>query len=174
MPPTFGRPCDWKWVAPLHFILSVIFLILSRIFPSKHMDKHDCPFRCHEPGCTREKGFTDSGGLLHHQREVHQKYTNARMPIMCPYADCGRSSGNGFTRRENLREHLRRRHQHADDFGRNNRLHDATKDLSEANDGGNIRKEFTQLYREVQVYDRRLEELECKVAVLQSAIARSS
>jgi hypothetical protein len=92
---------------------------------------------------------------------------------MCPYADCNRSSGNGFKRRENFREHLHRRHQHADDVTRNNRLHDATKDLSEANDGGNLRKELTQLYREAQVHDRHLEKLECKVAVLQAAIARS-
>ncbi|KAI2787083.1 hypothetical protein POX_f07440 [Penicillium oxalicum] len=115
------------------------------------MDKHDRSFRCHEPGCSRENGFTDSSGLLRHQREVHQKYTNARMPIMCPCADCSRSSGNIFTQRENLREHLRRRHQQADDFSRNTCLHDATEVLSEANDGGNIRKESTQLYREVQV-----------------------
>lgn len=29
---------------------------------------------------------------------------------MCPFLDCNRSSGKGFTRQENLKEHLRRLH----------------------------------------------------------------
>ncbi|KAF7712897.1 Zinc finger C2H2 type domain-containing protein [Penicillium ucsense] len=178
MPPTFRRPCEW----------------------SKHMDKHDRPFRCHEPGCNRGQGFTYSGGLLRHQREVHKKYTNAITPIVCPYTDCNRSSGNGFTRRENLREHLRRRHRHTDDVNRgtstvvnpwitevgvpDNHLPAAFVDncrddspseiLSEANDKGHLRNEFKQLLEEVQEQNRRLKELEHTVAALQSAIAPSS
>jgi hypothetical protein len=34
---------------------------------------------------------------------------------MCPYKDCKRSTGSGFTRKENLNEHLRRVHRRADD-----------------------------------------------------------
>jgi hypothetical protein len=78
------------------------------------MDKHDRPFTCQEPNCNITRGFTYAGGLLRHQREVHRKNLNGP-PIMCPYADCNRSSGNGFTRQENLREHLRRRHLHTHD-----------------------------------------------------------
>ncbi|KAA8651809.1 putative C2H2 transcription factor [Aspergillus tanneri] len=89
-PPTFRRPCEWN----------------------KHMDKHDRPYKCLEPGCDKIQGFTYSGGLLRHQREVHKKNINAKKPLMCPYADCNRSTGNGFTRQENLKEHLRRRHMH--------------------------------------------------------------
>jgi hypothetical protein len=33
---------------------------------------------------------------------------------MCPYPDCNRSSGKGFTRHENLKEHLRRLHRGGD------------------------------------------------------------
>jgi hypothetical protein len=33
---------------------------------------------------------------------------------MCPYPDCNRSSGKGFTRQENLKEHLRRLHRGGD------------------------------------------------------------
>lgn len=33
---------------------------------------------------------------------------------MCPHQDCKRSTGNGFSRRENLREHLRRVHRGSD------------------------------------------------------------
>lgn len=44
-------------------------------------------------------------------REVHKKGVGpARRPLYCPHANCIRSTGEGFTRRENLEEHLRRRH----------------------------------------------------------------
>lgn len=92
-PPTFRRPCEWN----------------------KHMDKHDRPYKCYEPNCDKIQGFTYSGGLLRHQREVHKKNTDTKKALMCPYTDCNRSTGNGFTRQENLREHLRRRHMHNDD-----------------------------------------------------------
>lgn len=74
------------------------------------MDKHDRPYRCREPGCDKVRGFTYSGGLLRHQREVHKKNEKAKSPRMCPYTDCNRSIGDGFTRQENLNEHIRRRH----------------------------------------------------------------
>lgn len=79
------------------------------------MDKHDRPYKCYEPNCDKIQGFTYSGGLLRHQREVHKKNTDAKKALMCPYGDCNRSTGNGFTRQENLREHLRRRHMHSDE-----------------------------------------------------------
>ena len=87
-PPTFRRPCEWN----------------------KHMDKHDRPYKCVEPGCDKIQGFTYSGGLLRHQREVHKKNISTRDPLFCPYPNCNRHSGNGFTRKENLNEHIRRRH----------------------------------------------------------------
>src|SRR3979490_2183598 len=78
------------------------------------MDKHDRPYKCMEPGCDKIQGFTYSGGLLRHQREVHKKNATTKKPLMCPYGDCNRSTGNGFTRQENLKEHLRRRHMHSE------------------------------------------------------------
>ncbi|TKA59748.1 hypothetical protein B0A49_12035 [Cryomyces minteri] len=77
---------------------------------SKHMDKHDRPYKCTEQGCEKLQGFTYSGGLLRHEREVHKMHGGAKEPLMCPYSDCKRSSGQGFTRRENLTEHVRRVH----------------------------------------------------------------
>ncbi|KAJ6120737.1 hypothetical protein N7523_005017 [Penicillium sp. IBT 18751x] len=175
-PPTFRRPCEWN----------------------KHMDKHDRPYKCFEPGCDKIQGFTYSGGLLRHQREVHKKNTDAKKPLMCPYTDCNRSTGNGFTRQENLREHLRRRHMHADDgtpqvmvdmpWERANELeglranslpatgikrrHDSPNgDLPESDEAGpELHNEVKRLRREVQEKDRRLEELERIVAGLQQAI----
>ena len=48
----FGRRCEW----------------------SKHMDKHDRPYKCPADGCEKLPGFTYSGGLLRHEREVHGKH----------------------------------------------------------------------------------------------------
>ncbi|KAK5018089.1 hypothetical protein LTR39_001181 [Cryomyces antarcticus] len=80
---------------------------------SKHMDKHDRPYKCTEQGCEKLQGFTYSGGLLRHEREVHKMHGGAKEPLMCPYLDCKRSSGQGFTRKENLNEHIRRVHRSA-------------------------------------------------------------
>ena len=68
---------------------------------------------CREPGCEKIRGFTYSGGLLRHQREVHRHHGGPRAPRFCPHRDCKRSSGQGFSRRENLNEHLRRVHRGA-------------------------------------------------------------
>ncbi|KAK4506967.1 hypothetical protein PRZ48_000700 [Zasmidium cellare] len=85
---TFDRKCEW----------------------SKHMDKHDRPYRCPHPSCAKLQGFTYSGGLLRHEREVHGKHGGPKAQLMCPFADCKRHAGKGFTRKENLNEHLRRVH----------------------------------------------------------------
>ena len=79
------------------------------------MDKHDRPYKCPFPQCSKLQGFTYSGGLLRHEREVHKKHGGPREFLMCPYKDCKRSTGAGFTRKENLNEHLRRVHRKADD-----------------------------------------------------------
>lgn len=167
------------------------------------MDKHDRPYKCMEPGCDKVQGFTYSGGLLRHQREVHKKNANAKKPLMCPYADCNRSTGNGFTRQENLKEHLRRRHMHTEN-GASPDLSAAhvtdvegikasflaqTPNMKRKRDGtdtepaviedenGNtidLRSELKRLRDEVREKDRRLAELEKVVAGLQQAMPQAA
>ncbi|KAJ9156349.1 Cell wall transcription factor ACE2 [Pleurostoma richardsiae] len=84
----FNRKCEW----------------------SKHMDKHDRPYKCTAEGCEKLPGFTYSGGLLRHEREVHGKHGGPKNPLHCPHPNCKRHSGKGFSRQENLNEHLRRVH----------------------------------------------------------------
>jgi Zinc finger, C2H2 type len=74
------------------------------------MDKHDRPYKCREPGCDKVRGFTYSGGLLRHQREVHKKNQSIGRELYCQYPNCNRSNSQPFTRQENLKEHIRRRH----------------------------------------------------------------
>lgn len=74
------------------------------------MDKHDRPYKCNVKGCEKLQGFTYSGGLLRHEREVHKMHGGTKKSLFCPFTDCKRSSGSGFTRKENLAEHIRRVH----------------------------------------------------------------
>ena len=74
------------------------------------MDKHDRPYICKNPDCISLQGFTYSGGLLRHQREVHNLHGGAKLKLYCDIAGCKRKVSNPFTRRENLAEHLRRVH----------------------------------------------------------------
>ena len=74
------------------------------------MDKHERPYRCDHPGCEKMKGFTYSGGLARHFREVHDANPMGKQPLYCDIPGCPRSQGKPFTRRENLNEHKRRRH----------------------------------------------------------------
>lgn len=77
----------------------------------KHMDKHTRPYVCEEIGCEKIRGFTYSGGLHRHEREVHHQHGGPKASCLCPHRDCKRSlNGRGFTRKENLVEHLRRVH----------------------------------------------------------------
>ena len=77
---------------------------------SKHMDKHERPYRCPAEGCAKLPGFTYSGGLLRHEREVHGKHGGPKTTVNCPHINCKRHTGKGFSRQENLNEHLRRVH----------------------------------------------------------------
>lgn len=86
---TFRRVCEWN----------------------KHMDRHERPYKCSHPNCQNAQGFTYSGGLMRHQREVHRWHQTTKSRIFCPHPGCSRGpDGEGFSRRENLEEHKRRRH----------------------------------------------------------------
>ena len=74
------------------------------------MDKHERPYRCQEGGCEKLPGFTYSGGLLRHEREVHHKHGGPKKPLTCPHSTCKRFGNKPFSRLENLNEHLRRVH----------------------------------------------------------------
>lgn len=74
------------------------------------MDKHERPYRCDRPECSKLLGFTYSGGLLRHQREVHKMHGGTGKQLFCPETTCKRHTGSGFTRKENLQEHMRRVH----------------------------------------------------------------
>jgi hypothetical protein len=98
-------------------------------------DKHDRPYKCPADGCEKLPGFTYSGGLLRHEREVHGKHGGPKKQLNCPHPNCKRHTGKGFSRQENLNEHLRRVHT---DAGPQDG--EATEEEEEANKQGQKRK----------------------------------
>ena len=108
-PPVFPRKCEWTLV----FLYPTRSTSTDTECNSKHMDKHTRPYICDEPGCENIRGFTYSGGLHRHQKEVHRQHGGPRSACLCPYKDCKRSTGLGFSRKENLAEHIRRVHRDA-------------------------------------------------------------
>lgn len=77
---------------------------------SKYVDTHLKPYRCKFKSC-EEAQFASSTILLRHEKEAHAMHGHGENPYLCPHEGCGRSiPGNGFTRRWNLRDHVRRIH----------------------------------------------------------------
>ncbi|KAK4692101.1 hypothetical protein P7C71_g5031, partial [Lecanoromycetidae sp. Uapishka_2] len=147
----------------------------ANIDDRKHMDKHNRPHVCDEPGCEKIRGFTYSGGLLRHQREVHRQHGGPKASCFCPHQDCKRSTGVGFSRRENLHEHLRRVHRDAADDAkdepepeqmtalggpRKRRRAAQPEAEEEKDDDESLQQEVKKLRRELQEKDERLKRLE--------------
>ena len=149
------------------------------------MDKHTRPHVCQEPECENIRGFTYSGGLLRHQREVHRQHGGPKAKCMCPHPDCKRSTGTGFSRKENLHEHLRRVHRDAGAEGRqeqesprpnqgSRKRRRAATDVGRGDDDDDydddddddegLRQEVKKLRQELERKDERLRKLEQKVA----------
>lgn len=152
------------------------------------MDKHNRPYVCDEAGCEKIQGFTYSGGLLRHQREVHRQHGGPKASCMCPHRDCKRSTGTGFSRKENLSEHLRRVHRGVGDerdppqvaatttgsssprrrgseagSRKRRRSDDNDDDDDDANavdESRDLRKQVRRLMRALQEKDERLKKLE--------------
>ena len=147
------------------------------------MDKHERPFVCEEPECDKNLGFTYSGGLRRHQKEVHRQHGGPKASCMCPYPDCKRHVGVGFSRKENLAEHLRRVHRDAGgDQTQEEAAEDAPNTTSGApgtgrkrrravpdNDGSggeDLEQQVKKLKKELREKDERLERLEKQVQLL--------
>ncbi|QYS97612.1 C2H2-type domain-containing protein [Trichoderma simmonsii] len=108
------KKSDGKFHCPLDDCKEDIRAFSRKCEWNKHMDKHERPYRCPAEGCENLPGFTYSGGLLRHEREVHGKHGGPKNTVNCPHPNCKRHTGKGFSRQENLNEHLRRVHTNMD------------------------------------------------------------
>ncbi|KAI9714474.1 MAG: hypothetical protein M1820_000435 [Bogoriella megaspora] len=76
----------------------------------KYIDSHLRPFRCKNSACTALQ-FSSTACLLRHEREAHGMHGHGAKPHLCSYKDCERAlPGNGFPRRYNLFDHMKRVH----------------------------------------------------------------
>jgi len=80
--------------------------------PSKHLDSHLKPYRCKVSSCVAVP-FSSTACLLRHEREAHGMHGHGEKPHLCWFEECDRSvPGNGFPRRWNLFDHMKRVHDH--------------------------------------------------------------
>lgn len=161
----FNRKCEWRLV---------VFLPrddehrqLADKLCSKHMDKHDRPYKCPAEGCEKLPGFTYSGGLLRHEREVHNKHGGPRKQLNCPHPNCKRHTGKGFSRQENLNEHLRRVHttdtglmpngDDTEEDGSDSKAGQKRKRMGGRSDSADLREEMKRLRQENEELRRQSE-----------------
>ncbi|EME87329.1 uncharacterized protein MYCFIDRAFT_212839 [Pseudocercospora fijiensis CIRAD86] len=81
----------------------------------KFIDSHLKPFRCKIEACSKQE-FSSTACLLRHEREAHGMHGHGDRPHLCYYGGCERGiPGNGFPRRYNLFDHMKRVHDHKDE-----------------------------------------------------------
>jgi len=102
---------------------------------SKYLDSHLRPYRCKfaDKGECEDARFSSNACLFRHEREAHGLHNHGLNPFLCKYSDCDRSrEGNGFPRRWNQRDHMKRVHDYKEP--------ESTKDSSTAQDQGKRRR----------------------------------
>lgn len=97
------------------FIITYVYVLTKAYQYSKFIDSHLKPFRCKIEACAKQE-FSSTACLLRHEREAHGMHGHGDRPHLCFYPGCERGfAGNGFPRRYNLYDHMRRVHDHKED-----------------------------------------------------------
>ncbi|KIW14082.1 hypothetical protein PV08_06863 [Exophiala spinifera] len=97
---------------------------------NKYLDSHLRPYRCRftdKPEC-EDARFSSNACLFRHEREAHGLHNHGFNPFLCKFLDCDRSrEGNGFPRRWNQRDHMRRVHDYEEKETTKDRTTEQTK-----------------------------------------------
>lgn len=81
----------------------------------KHIRRHEKPYKCEEPGCSRREGFSTTNDLDRHKKSVHNiapKHGHDRS-FHCPVEHCPKKD-KIWPRLDNFRQHLKRMHKTED------------------------------------------------------------
>ncbi|ETN43226.1 uncharacterized protein HMPREF1541_02385 [Cyphellophora europaea CBS 101466] len=71
---------------------------------------YTCRFASSKQDC-EDLRFSSNACLFRHEREAHGMHNHGHNPYLCNFADCDRAKpGNGFPRRWNQRDHMKRVH----------------------------------------------------------------
>lgn len=89
--------------------LTSITCPLLRADLSKHKQKHEKPYHCDVPNCTRKEGFGTPNDVDRHKRSCHpDQITNGKY-YRCTVQGC-RNKEKKWPRADNFRSHLKRLH----------------------------------------------------------------
>ena len=98
--------------------------------------------------------FSSTACLLRHEREAHGMHGHGEKPYQCEFTDCERSfSGNGFPRRWNLQDHMKRVHDYTGPLGSSGSTSPSPSSVSSVGQGKvhvTIRKKRTSNHPQVQ------------------------
>lgn len=78
---------------------------------SKHKLRHEKAFKCEEPNCTREKGFTTQNDLDRHKKSIHNIFSGKS--YLCAAPHCAKKK-KIWPRADNFRQHILRCHKGMD------------------------------------------------------------
>lgn len=104
---------------------------------SKHLDSHLKPYRCKSNDCSDTR-FSSTACLLRHEREAHGMHGHGAKPFLCLFEGCERThENNGFPRRWNLLDHMKRVHGYSASEPSNNSESPSPSDSSTHKDRAN-------------------------------------
>jgi hypothetical protein len=82
----------------------------ARKYLDSHLRPYKCKFATQDSDC-EEARFSSNACLFRHERETHGMHNHGHNPYVCLFPDCERAKqGNGFPRRWNQRDHMKRMH----------------------------------------------------------------
>jgi hypothetical protein len=74
----------------------------------KHMLRHEKPFKCDVPGCSRNEGFTTSNDLDRHKKSIHKIGLDDKS-YQCASEKC-KAKTKVWPRLDNFKQHIERMH----------------------------------------------------------------
>jgi hypothetical protein len=126
------------------------FHLLTTDPNSKYLDSHLRPYTCRYANTKQDcedLRFSSNACLFRHEREAHGLHNHGHNPFLCKFPTCERAkANNGFPRKWNLRDHMKRMHNHIEDDGDDRRRRPAPSSVAMRRSGSGGRSRGPQPY----------------------------